>query len=375
MLVATAGGDPPDVVGVYSSQVGPYSATQAIEPLDELTADGTITRETYKPYVWKICAPGDRLYAAASTPVTVALYWNKDHFREAGLDPEKPPRTMEELDGMAEKLIVRKENDIERMGFLPNEPGWWDYSWGIYWGNQLYDDKTGHFNIDTPQQRAAYTWYQSYPRRYNVKDMQTFASGFGQFNSPQNAFINNKVSMVSQGPFFARFIELNAPGFVGHYGVTFMPLPEAAHRPEGSVAAGDLDCWVVPRGARNKPAVLEFLRFASRQDMMEELCIAHAKPSPLTKVSADFFRRNPNPYINVFDKAMYAQHIFVMPQSPVWERVQQEIVTAANNMWRDPDGFPVDKTLAAVQKTADQYVQDYQYYEKKRERMEAAHAR
>ena len=377
LLIATAGGDPPDVAGLWASQIAPFAAAGALEPLDELTADGTITAETYKPFVWRICAPKGRLYSAASTPNTCAIYWNKDHFREAGLDPEKPPRTIEELDALAEKLTIRKGAELVRLGFLPNEPGWWDYYWGIYWGNDLYDEETGFFRIDTPAQRAAYNWYQSYPKRYNVKDMQTFASGFGQFNSPQNAFINGKVSIIVQGPFFAKFIQLNNPTFEGHYGVSFVPLPQALNQPEGSVALGDLDCWVIPLGARHKTEALEFLRFLTRQDVMEDLCTAHAKPSPLMKVSPGYFKRNPNPYIDVFEKATVAQTVHILPPSPIWERVQSEIISAVGSMWRDPEHFPVEETLARVQKTADGYVREHQYYQQKRERQlkEHAHAR
>lgn len=377
LLIATAGGDPPDVAGLFASQIGPFAATGAIEPLDELTADGTVTETTYKPFIWRICAPKGRLYAAASTPNTCAIYWNKDHFRQAGLDPEKPPVTMEELTEFADKLMIRNGDSIERIGFLPNEPGWWDYYWGIYWGNKLYDENTGYFHIDTPAQREAFKWYQSFPLKYNVKDMQTFASGFGQFNTPQNAFINGKVSIIVQGSFFCKFIELNNPAFQGHYGISYVPLPKSLNLPANSISLGDLDCWVIPKGARHKEAALEFLRYLTRQDVIEALCTEHAKPSPLMKVSPDFFKRNPNPNIEVFENATLAPHVVILPTSPVWERVQAEIVAANGNMWRDPEHNPVDKTLARLQKTADEFVRDYQHYQQKRARMnqEAADAR
>ncbi len=378
MLIATAGGDPPDVVGLWASQIGPYAANGALDTLDELTRDGTITPTTYKPCVWHICAPGEKLYAVSATATACALYWNKDHFRQAGLDPEKPPTTIEELNEYAEKLTIRNGSALDRIGFLPNEPGWWDYAWGMYWGNKLYNEQSGFFNIDTAENRAAYHWYQAFPIKYGVRDTQTFASGFGQFNSPQNAFINGKISMIVQGSFFATFIQLNNPQMLGHYGVTFVPLPKSTGLPAGAITLADLDCWVVPKGARNKAAALEFLRYMTRQDVMEELSIAHAKPSPLSNVNADFFKRNPNPYIRVFDQAMIAPHVNVLPSSPVWERVQAEILTATANMWRDPEHFPVEQTLTQLQQTADTYVREYQHYKQKRDIMdlkEVQHAR
>lgn len=374
MLIAAAGGDPPDICGLWAAQVGPFIANDAIEPLDELVADGTITPTTYKPYIWKICAPasgGGRLYGVSATPSTCALYWNKDLFRAAGLNPERPPRTIEEIDAMAGQLAVPGANGTyARLGFLPNEPGSWDYYWGIYWGNTLYDPATGRFHIDTPAQRAAFLWYQSYPLRFGVSSLGSFKEGFGQFNSPQNAFMSGKVAMVVQGPYFAKFIELNNPAMVGHYGVTFVPLPRSLGRPAGSITLGDLDVWVVPRGTRHKAAAMEVLRFFTRRENMERLCLAHYKPSPLMDVSPEFLDHNGNPYVRVFEQTMLAPTVVPMPSSPVWEQMQREINTANGNMWREPERYPVEPTLARLQKVADGYVDDYDHYIQMRRRLE-----
>lgn len=374
MLIATAGGDPPDIAGVWATQMAPFAANGAIEPLDELITDGTITAQSYKPFVWNICAPEQfdgkrRLYAVSSTPSTYAIYINQDHLREAGLSPDTVPQTLEDLDDLALKLLrpslaaIQAGKPLERAGFLPNEPGWLDFIWGCYFGNQLYDERTHHFNIDTPAQVAAFTWYESYPRRFpDVRQLQNFQSGFGQFNSPQNAFMSGKVSMVLQGPYFARFIERNKPALVGHYSVGLVPLPKAMNLPPGSISFADLDIWVIPRGARHKPEAMEVLRFLTRQENMESLCKVHAKPSPLLRVSEGFLTDHPNPYIRLFEQTMVAPRIECMPMSPVWERVKGEFTTALGNMWRAPEQYPVQATLTRVQATCDGYVTEYEYY-------------
>ncbi|MEI8197547.1 MAG: extracellular solute-binding protein [Phycisphaerae bacterium] len=374
LLVATAGGDPPDLAGVLAQQMAPYTASGAIEPLDELGADGTVTAQTYKPFIWNICAPEQadgrrRLYAVAAPPVSYAIYINQDHLREAGLPAETVPQTLEELDALTDRLMrpgraeLAAGQGVERAGFLPNEPGWIDFVWGCYFGNHLYDERTRRFNIDTPEQVAAYTWYESYPRRFpKVRQLQSFQSGFGQFNSPQNAFLSGRVSMVFQGPFFARFIARNNPALVGHYNVGLVPLPEALGLPPGSITFADLDIWVVPHGARHKAEALEVLRFLSQQENLEYLGRQHAKPSPLREVSEGFLVGHPNPYIRLFEKTLEAPRIESMPQSPVWERVKGELNTALGGMWRDPQNHPVRETLSRVQATCDGYVAEYEYY-------------
>jgi ABC-type glycerol-3-phosphate transport system substrate-binding protein len=49
---------------------------------------------------------------------TYALTWNKDHFKEAGLDPERPPKTWAEFRDYAKKLTKRDaQGNIIRVGF------------------------------------------------------------------------------------------------------------------------------------------------------------------------------------------------------------------------------------------------------------------
>lgn len=50
---------------------------------------------------------------------TILLYYNKDAFREAGLDPEKPPRTLAELASYAARLVKRSPDgqSVLRYGF------------------------------------------------------------------------------------------------------------------------------------------------------------------------------------------------------------------------------------------------------------------
>jgi sn-glycerol 3-phosphate transport system substrate-binding protein len=58
---------------------------------------------------------GDLLGVPFSTS-SIMLYYNKDHFAEAGLDPEAPPTTLAELAEVVDKLTVRNGDKIERYG-------------------------------------------------------------------------------------------------------------------------------------------------------------------------------------------------------------------------------------------------------------------
>ena len=48
---------------------------------------------------------------------TLLLYYNKDAFKEAGLDPENPPATLDEIADACEKLTITENGQVTRYGF------------------------------------------------------------------------------------------------------------------------------------------------------------------------------------------------------------------------------------------------------------------
>ena len=365
-LISTAGGDPPDVVTLWSGSMGQFIAYHALTSLNVLLKDHVVTAQTFVPYAWKLCAPYGTIYGLPATIDPNALYWNKILFARAGLNPDQPPTTFKQLDEMTNRLtIVNPDGSIRQAGFLPMEPNWFRADWGIYFGNQIYNFKTGYFNIDTPPQRAAYHWFQSFSRRLGYQDVDNFQSGFGQFNSPLNPFIDGEVAMELQGPFLTNFIKSNNPALIGHYGVA--PFP-TSFGPPGAAAYGDSDIWVIPRGARHVQAALEVLKFFIRQKNLEYLSDKQAKPSPLMKTSRAFIRNNPNPFIRVFDQIARNPHVQSLPPSAIWPRVNGQLNVMANRIWM---GAAVTDQLRHTQYLADQWARRQNHLAALREKMEA----
>ena len=54
-LIATAAGAPPDIAGLWDSNIVPYAAEDALEPLDEWAARYGIVEGTYKKVYWEAC--------------------------------------------------------------------------------------------------------------------------------------------------------------------------------------------------------------------------------------------------------------------------------------------------------------------------------
>jgi len=145
-LIATSGGVPPDVAGLWHGTVLQFAALGALEPLENMAKSHGITADYYKPVYWNACNFEGHLYALLSTPGSVALFYNKrifkenaDKLRAAGLDPDRAPRTLEELDRYADALNVfvtdsHGHRHLQRAGYLPLEQGWYIYNTPLWFG-------------------------------------------------------------------------------------------------------------------------------------------------------------------------------------------------------------------------------------------------
>ncbi len=329
-LLSTAGGVPPDVAGLWSYNLTAYADRNALTPLDDRLRQAGLGRDAFIPCYWDMLEHRGRIWALPTTPASVALHYNKRLFREARLDPERPPRTMEELDEFSERLTKRDEDGrIVQMGFMPAEPGWWNWAWGVFFGGRMWDGE-GTITCDEPETVRAFEWVQSYARKYGVKNLQVFQSGFGNFSSPQNAFLAEKVAMELQGVWMHNFISQYAPGL--EWGAA--PFPYPPDRPDlARTTIVEEDIIAIPRGAKHPREAFEFLKFVNSQRGMELLCMGQRKHTPLRAVSGEFLAKHPNPYIEVFIDLAHSANAVSTPKMSLWIEYRDEMTAAFDEVW------------------------------------------
>ncbi len=322
-LVAIAGGDPPDLVGLWSAGLSQFAEKRALLPLEPFMEKAGMSSDAFLEVFLEQNSYRGTLYGLPTTPATAALHYNKRLFREAGLDPERPPRTLAELDEMAEKLTRYNENGhLVQVGFTPSEPGWWPWSWGYWFGGTLWDGERVTF--DSPENLAAWEWIQSYPEKYGAEELRRFQSGVtGQFASPQNAFFAERVAMIVQGVWMASFIDTFAPAL--EWGAA--PFPAAVAGLE-NVAMVECDSICIPVGARHPDEAFEFMQYLCSQEGLELLNMGHKKFTPLKEVSPAFLAGHPNPHIELFIELAKSPHAFYAPVMSTWYEYNDEITPA-----------------------------------------------
>lgn len=339
MILATAGGNPPDVAGLWDTDVPVFADYDALRPLDDLCRESNLGAKDFLPAYWDLCTHRGKVFAMPTTPASVALHWNRKLFKEAGLDPDRPPKTLDELDAMAEKLTKRDATGkIVQTGFLPAEPGWWNWGWGYWFGGKLWDGNE-RVTVPTPENLRAFNWVKGYVHRYHPKDLSVFQAGFGNFSSPQNAFLSGKVAMVLQGVWMANYINDYNPSMDWDAA----PFPYPADRPDlaNSTAVG-LDVLSIPRGAPHPREAWEFIKFVESQEGMELLCNGQWKHSPLSHVSPEFYKKHRNKRIKLFYDLAAGKNTFRWPKVGIWREWNDEMTAAFQKLWNEDDTKPED---------------------------------
>lgn len=329
-MLATAGGVPPDVAGLWAISLPVYAENNALMPLDKLAADAGIKREDYIDVFWQLCSHRDHLWALPSTPGSVGLIWNKKMFREAGLDPERPPRSIAELEQFNEKLAVhRPDGRLDRIGFLPEEPGWWSAMWGYWWGGELSDGK-GKVTIESPENVAAYQWIESYPKRFGADNLLAFKDGFGNYASPQNPFLSGRLAMEMQGVWIYNYIKTYAPPDF-EWGVAPFPSVDPDRVPPASIV--ETDILVIPTGAKHPKEAFEFIRYVNSQKVIEKLCLNQIKFSPRRECSPGFLENHPHPYIKEFLALAKSPNARYAPRLVTWTEYVSDMRNAVGKIW------------------------------------------
>jgi multiple sugar transport system substrate-binding protein len=293
--------------------VGAYEQQGWIEPLDGwIEAAGIDLEDIYPAPLSQCASPGGGYACLPWGADTFALYWNKDLFAAAGLDPNLPPQTLEEILERSGALTARDgEGALSQVGFLPDTPRS---------HLDLYAHQFGGMGASAQSLAAALEWERGFYTQSGIEDADAFTASINRYlNSshpvfggkrlncqqchryappkkeglPDQGFLDGSVAMMVDGTWqlFSGLTEAGQGGF--EFGVS--PLPPAAQYPQGVDSAfvqGPV--VVVPVGAADKDVVAGLLGWMMSPEIVAEMAYgASLLPSSIQAAQDARFQQIP----------------------------------------------------------------------------------
>ncbi|TQL52549.1 ABC transporter substrate-binding protein [Subtercola boreus] len=111
VLTAAAGKDGPDIVAMSASRLPQYIDEGLYQPLDDYYTNADNDSEALASAAVNASIFDGKNYGVPVNLATMLMYYNKDLFTAAGLDPEKPPTSWDEFAAMVPKLTVDENGD------------------------------------------------------------------------------------------------------------------------------------------------------------------------------------------------------------------------------------------------------------------------
>jgi multiple sugar transport system substrate-binding protein len=194
IIIATTGGNPPDVMQLSSNMPYELAGMGALEPLD-----GYVSKEYLADNNAANLATGTwdkKLYALPFSITPHAFWYNKALMKKLGLDPAKPPKTIDELNAAFKAIKEAGKGEIYGMGLDTTKRQYalvHQWPWMLTFGAQPFKD--GKPNWDSPEMADYFAWLREITnQKYNPPGL--ILKDFRQFSA------QNKEVFAWDGPYF-----------------------------------------------------------------------------------------------------------------------------------------------------------------------------
>lgn len=356
ILPTLSSSDVPDIIAMSTATTAQSLAFQGLTlDVKELAALGGIDLNDIYPSSLVVCQQGSRLACLPWGTDTVALFWNKDLFEAAGLDPAKPPKTLAELDQFNQKLTKKDaKGAITQMGIIPDFP-WSNQSTINYlFGGSNYADGGHTLTVNSQANIDAYKWAQSVYQKFGAKAVTDFKSGFGDYASSENGFYTGKVAMMMDGEWQPgpNFIPKFKPEL--NYGVAPIPVPAAKSDTYGrSIVGGTI--VVVPANTKNKQAAAKLLAWMESPQIVADVMFQMAN-LPSSKKAAQDPRFKQIKNFQTFIDIMANPNSSGLQNSPVNQEVNDALTKSEERILME--GADVAAELNTIQKDFEPKLKD-----------------
>lgn len=337
LTTALATGQGPDTFACNTERIGTYAKPGAIVPIDDLYSGGLDSNVIPKGLMDNLKYEG-KIYGAPMNLATLLLYYNKDLFKAAGLDPEKAPANWSELQDYAVKLTKESGGKVDQYGFgiatKETIPMWPVLIWGN--GGDFIDLSTKKSVINSPQTiEAVQIWSDLIKNKHISPPVLTGAE-------VDKLFESQKLGMYMCGPWAVA-------GFKNagiNFGVAAVPAG-----PSKAVTLGTSVSAYLTKDSKHKEEVYEFFKFWNSKESQINLSLGSGFPPTRTDLTDDA-KLKENPYVSAFAAASPTSQFYLQQLTNFGEIDSDVIVPAMESILLNKSSVKeaLDKAAADMDK-------------------------
>ncbi|MBN8479521.1 MAG: ABC transporter substrate-binding protein [Burkholderiales bacterium] len=257
-LTAVKSGDPPVMSILLSTDMYTLIDEDAIVPFSDLlrSPDDQAWVKGFYPGFMENSQTGGKVWGIPFQRSTIVLYYNKELFKEAGLDPNRPPQTWKEQVEYAQKLTRRDASGkVTQWGMqIPSSgfPYWLFQALAIQAGQNLMNDAGTEVYYDRPAVVEALQYWVDL-----VKTHKVHPEGIVEWGTTPRDFFERKVAMVWTTTGNLTNVKNNAKF---DFGVAMLP----AGKQRGSPTGGGNFYLFKKSTPAQREAALKFIRWATQ---------------------------------------------------------------------------------------------------------------
>jgi sn-glycerol 3-phosphate transport system substrate-binding protein len=262
ILTGYSAGNPGDIAVISKPFLWASVDEGAVLPLTEwIAGEGgtTFTDQFWKAYMNDGIINGV-VYAIPFQRSVPLFYYNKDMFRDAGLDPEKPPATWAELRAYAEKLVIKKNGVTERWALeIPNADPWIYYSFILQNGGKIQNSEGTEVYFNTPEAVEAYEFAKGLIDNDLSPAKRSYGDASADFVAGATAMIYNSSGSLSFMRDSAKF----------DWGTTVLPYNKTRALPTGGAGL----IMLKGMSPEKQKAAWEFFKWLATDERAAQWCI------------------------------------------------------------------------------------------------------
>ena len=287
-IAAFRTGNAPAILQVYEVGTATMMASKAIKPVYQVFSDAGIQfdEKQFVPTVsgYYTDAKTGHLLSQPFNSSTPVLYYNKDAFKKAGLDPEQPPKTWQELAADTAKLKAAGM----KCGYASGWQGWIQLENFSAWNglpfatkNNGFDGTDATLEFNKPQQVKHIALLEEMNKKGDFSYFGRKDESTEKFYSGDCAITTASSGSLADIRQYAKF----------NYGVGMMPYDADIKGAPQNAIIGGASLWVM--GGKDKETytgVAKFLDFLTKPEIAAEW---HQKTGylPITTAAYDLTRQ------------------------------------------------------------------------------------